>query len=167
MKDLRQHSAFTLLELMMVVGIIGLVVAMGVPAILSVMHEGPLRNAVSGVTAIFFDARAEAIHDNKMTVVAIYPTQNQIELIGGVNSSIAMTKLGVKAVTSIKLDQSVHIGPMLDINMMDFGGSGVAYIRFFPNGTCDETILELTSDSQDRKITLDPITSLASVGMVR
>ena len=50
MKSPRQQSAFTLLELMMVVGIIGLVVAMGVPAILSVTHEGPLRKAVNEPT---------------------------------------------------------------------------------------------------------------------
>ena len=167
MKNVTQRMAgFTLLELMMVVAIIGLVVAMGVPAILSVTHEEPLRKTVQNVTDICFNARAEAIQYNKMTVVAFYPVLKKIELVGGVDSSVALSRLGQKPVTSVQFDQSVDVDE-LDINIMNFTTSPEAFVRFYPNGTCDEMYLALKSGTQYRKITLDPVTALASVGLVR
>ena len=52
---------FTLIELMMVVAIIGLLMATGVPAILSVTREAPMRKAVNDVTEICSRARSQAI----------------------------------------------------------------------------------------------------------
>ena len=57
----RNFRAFTLIELMMVVAIIGLIMATGVPAILSITHEAPLRKAVNDMMEICSHARAQAI----------------------------------------------------------------------------------------------------------
>ena len=45
-------TGFTLIELMMVVAIVGLMMATGVPAILSVTREAPMRKAVNDVMEI-------------------------------------------------------------------------------------------------------------------
>jgi type II secretion system protein H len=161
----RRASGFTLLELMMVVGIIGLIAAMGVPAILSVMHEEPLKKAVDGVTTICYHARAEAILSGKPTEVVFKPLKRQVDFSGG-SSSAPPAGLGKVSSNSVQIDSSVDIA-MLDINLMDFGASETATVFFNPNGTCDEMTMVLHAGDQWRKITLDPITALASVGPVR
>jgi|HubBroStandDraft_1064217.scaffolds.fasta_scaffold504612_2 prepilin-type N-terminal cleavage/methylation domain-containing protein len=162
----RQQSAFTLLELMMVVGIIGLVVAMGVPAILSVTHQEPLRKAVNDTLQICAHARAEAILSGQVTQITFHPLTKEIDFSGS-NSSAPPPLAGQTAsANSVQFGQYVDIAD-LSINLMDFGASEIAYVRFFPNGTCDETSLTLHSGDQWRKITLEPTTALASVGLVR
>ena len=49
---LRKERAFTMLEIMMVVAILGLIMTMSVPAILRTMHQEPLRKAVNDVKTI-------------------------------------------------------------------------------------------------------------------
>jgi len=159
-------NGFTLIELMMVVAILGLVMAMGVPAILSVMREGPLRKAVNDTVEICSHARAQAIlHDKTMTVV-FYPRAKQVKLIGGADSSALSTRLGQKAVSTAQFGDSVDIA-MLDINLTDCGASDAASVQFHPNGTCDEMTLVLHSGDQWRKITLEPTTSLASISTIK
>jgi hypothetical protein len=53
---------------------------------------------------------------------------------------------------------------MLDINLDEYKDAEVAKVRFFPNGTCDEMMLILTSDKHgQRGITLEITTGLATV----
>ena len=65
----------------------------------------------------------------------------------------------------VVLPDNVDIA-MLDINLLDFGASDVARVRFFPNGTCDELTLILHSGDEWQKITLEFSTALASVSPV-
>jgi prepilin-type N-terminal cleavage/methylation domain-containing protein len=158
--------AFTLIELMMVVAIIGLVMAMSVPAILSVLREGPLRKAVNDTLDICNTARAQAILRGQMTLVSFHPRTEEISCSGAADSSAPSRRVGQKVANSAQYDSSVDIA-MLDINLMDFGASDEARVRFYPNGTCDEMTLVLHSGDQWRKITLEPTTSLASVSSVK
>ena len=64
---------------------------------------------------------------------------------------------------SLVLPDNVDIA-MLDINLLDYGASEVAYVRFFPNGTCDELTLVLHSGDEWQKITLEFSTALATIG---
>jgi prepilin-type N-terminal cleavage/methylation domain-containing protein len=163
---LSRSGGFTLIELMMVVGIIGLISAMSVPAILSVMRQGPLRKAVNDTVDICIHARAQAILSGKMTEVTFHPLTREVSFSGGSASSAPPGRNGQKSVDSTQYDSSVAV-EMLFINLRDFGASQVAYVRFFPNGTCDEMTLVLHSGDQWRKITLEPTTALTSVGSVR
>ena len=162
-------NAFTLIELMMVVAIIGLMMATGVPAILSVTREAPMRKAVNDVVEICSHARAQAILREQTMTVVFHPRLRQVALSGAVASgqSAPSTRVGKAAVNSAEFDPSVVIEG-LGINNFDYTDSdGEAYVHFFANGTSDEMTLVLSSGGEYRKITLEITTALASVGNVR
>ena len=51
---------------------------------------------------------------------------------------------------------------MLDINLQDYGGSEWARVFFYPDGTSDEMRLVLRSRGEQKKITLEFSTALAT-----
>jgi prepilin-type N-terminal cleavage/methylation domain-containing protein len=162
-------NAFTLIELMMVVAIIGLMMATGVPAILSVKREAPLRKAVNDAVEICHRARAQAILQGQTMIVVFHPRLRQMAFSGGASASgpvAPTTRVGQAAVNAAEFDPSVVIEG-LGINNMDFTDSVEARVHFFANGTSDEMTLVLSSSGEYRKITLEVITALTSVGNVR
>jgi prepilin-type N-terminal cleavage/methylation domain-containing protein len=164
--SIQNCRAFTLIELMMVVAIIGLMMASGVPAILSVTREAPLRKATNDMMEICTRARAQAIlHEQTMTVV-FHPRVREVALSGGAGTSGPPTRVGRAAVNAATFDPSVVIEG-LGINNFDYTESDEARVRFFSNGTSDEMTLVLSSGGEYRKITLEVTTALASVGSVR
>ena len=162
-------SAFTMLELMMVVAIIGLLMATGVPAILSVTREAPMRKAVNDVMEICSQARAVAILRGQTVTVAIHPRTHAMDMGGGSEAAGASrmpSRVGGAAANSSTFDSSVVI-EALGINNLDYTDSDDARVRFFANGTSDDMTLVLSSGGDYRKITLEVTTALATVGSVR
>jgi prepilin-type N-terminal cleavage/methylation domain-containing protein len=175
-----QRQAFTLIEIMMVVAIIGLVAVIGVPAMLMEMHRGPMSKAVNDVMEICSQARAQAIlKDTTMTVV-FHPQARQVTIAAvQVSDQISNSMdapfpsdaaptnsppvAGPKQLDSTQFDDSVAI-EMLDINLLEYKDADEARVRFFPNGTSDEMTLVLHSGDEWKKITLEVTTALASVG---
>jgi prepilin-type N-terminal cleavage/methylation domain-containing protein len=148
--DSRPRTAFTLIEIMIVVGIIGLMAAMGVPSILQSLQKEGMRKAVSDMVDACNDARAHAILGGQPTDVTFHPLDRTFASSGG---------------KSAALPDGIDFA-MLDINMMDFSQSDVSRVRFFPNGTCDEMTVVLHSGDDWRKITLEFSTSIATVSAV-
>ena len=144
------RRAFTLIEIMIVVGIVGLMAAIGVPSILQSLHKEGMRKAVDDMVDVCSAARAHAILSGQTAKVAFLPADKKFGLVGG--------KLET-------LPDGVDFA-MLDINLMDFSQSDGATNRFFPDGTCDEMTVVLHSAADWRKITLEFSTSLATVSDV-
>ena len=162
-------SAFTMLELMMVVAIIGLLMATGVPAILSITREAPMRKAVNDVMEICSQARSVAILRGQTTTVSFHPRTREVNLSGGADASGASrmpSRVGGSAVNSSTFDSSVVV-EALGINNLDYTDTDEGRVRFFANGTSDEMTLVLSSGGDYRKITLEVTTALASVSNVR
>jgi prepilin-type N-terminal cleavage/methylation domain-containing protein len=167
MKSERQAAggraeAFTLMELMVVVAIIGLVAAMSVPSILQMRREAPMRKAVNDVFEMCERARAGAVLKNTTTTITFHPRTGSVELENGDANAALSTRLGKAPVTSTQFDPSVKVEG-LGINLKDWTEADSAPVQFFDNGTCDEMTLVLECDGERQMITLELATSLPTV----
>ena len=131
---------------MIVVAIIGLMAAMGLPSMLRMVQKDGMRKAVGDVTDLLTAARADAILKGQTADVSFHPADNRLD------SSIGK---------SVTLPEGVAM-EAIGINLMDFSESEMSRVRFFSNGTCDELTLVLHSGDDWRKITLEFSTAIAS-----
>jgi prepilin-type N-terminal cleavage/methylation domain-containing protein len=176
----RRVFAFTLIEMMIVMAIIGLIAAMGVPSILQIFRKEGMRRAVSDVQQLLADARARAIYTGRSTQVVFHPADKRLELADAPGGAPAAPLLDASANNSpstlppsafsiprgsVVLPDGVEIA-MLDIDLLDFSGEETAGVCFYPNGTCQELTLVLHSGDAWQKITLEFSTALASAGPV-
>ncbi len=152
----RARRGFTLMEVMVVVAIMGMIMAMGVPSILAALKKDGMRKAVSDLQDVCFQARGQAIMQNRTVAVVFHPGERSFATEGG-----SVGTSGDK-VTSSVLPAGVDIA-MLDINLMDFGASDWCKCRFFPDGTSDEMTVVLHAKDQWRKFTLEFSTGLPTV----
>jgi Tfp pilus assembly protein FimT len=155
-----------LIEIMIVVAIIGLVAAMGLPSMIMALHKEGLRKAVSDLQDICSAARSQAIFRNQKMAVVFHPATKRFEVEGAAASGSAdSTDKSSGKVTGSTLPDSVDMA-MLDINLQDYGASDWARVFFYPNGTSDEMTVVLHSKDEWRKITLEFSTGLTSVSDV-
>jgi len=170
----RPRRAFTLIEIMIVVGIMGIVLTMSVPIVYKMWRKAPLRQAVKDIVEVCSNARARAILRGVPTEVVIHPKENRVELSGGGSAPAAVSAAGGGAVfspsaapgsgLSAQLSDRVII-EMLDVNMagVEFNDFDQVRIRFYPNGISDEMRMILF-DGRDRVgIELEITTGLANV----
>jgi len=178
------RRAFTLIEIMIVVAIMGIVLTMGVPIVYKVWHKAPMSQAVSDLIEVCSHARALAILQGKEVDVVFHPREGRFEV--GSSPVSASTQKSASAGQqqppaaaifpsstspapgsglSARLSEKILI-EMMDINKLphEFRDDDLARVRFFPNGTCDELTLILVSDQNERReITLEITTGLANV----
>ena len=149
-------KGFTLIELMVVVGIMGLVLAMGAPTLYKFFHKEGFRKSVGDMMEVCSTARARAILSQTTTELVFHPQERSCEAAGAVTGG-----WGAWA-RSAKFEDDVVI-EMLDVNLSEYKQAEEARVRFFPNGTCDEMTLIVRVGSEWRKISLELTTGLASL----
>jgi Tfp pilus assembly protein FimT len=155
-----------LIEIMIVVAIIGLVAAMGLPSMIMALHKEGLRKAVSDLQDVCSEARAQAIFSNQKMAVVFHPAERRFEVEGAAASGSAdATDKSSGKVTGTILPDAVDLA-MLDINLQDYGASEWARVFFYPNGTSDEMTVVLHSKDEWRKITLEFSTGMTFVSDV-
>jgi general secretion pathway protein H len=156
-RNLKFAGAFTLIEIMIVVAIIGLIAATGIPSIIKALQKEGMRKAESDVLEVCQTARANAIFHHQTVSVIFNPAERSFNAEGGAAEHSGLVHASV-------LPDGVDFA-MLDINLQDFGAT-VGRVRFFPNGTSDEMTIVLHDKERWRKITLEFSTGLASVSEV-
>jgi len=74
---------FTLIEVMVVVGIMVIVMAMSVPFVYRSLRREPLNQAVRDITDVCSSARWKAIMQGSMAEVIFHPKDRRLEVAGG------------------------------------------------------------------------------------
>ena len=156
----RSRSAYTLIELMIVVAIIGLVAAMGLPALDRMLMKRGMRKAVSDFTDVCLSARARAIFSGHTTSVIFRPPDRTFAAEGGGSSH------GSPYVASGQLPKDVDLAAF-GINSLDFTESDFGRVFFYSDGTCDEMTLVLRSHGDEEKISLEYATGYPVVTDVK
>jgi hypothetical protein len=165
------------MEIMIVVGIMGLILLLGVPLVYKIGHRAPMSKAIHDVQEVCANARRECILHGHEVDLVIHPRDGRFEVSGGIgggNGNPAPAAVAFPAPASAPpasgsgysaVLTGVHIED-LDINKIPGGFMDVesARVRFFPNGTSDELSLFLVSDKGERcEIYLEVTTALANV----
>jgi prepilin-type N-terminal cleavage/methylation domain-containing protein len=157
-----RRGAFTLLELMVVVAIIGMVAAMSVPSIVSMRREAPMRKAVNDILEVCERARAGAVLKNTTATLIFEPRAGKIELVNGDNNAALSTRVGRGPVEAVQFDPTVTVEG-LGVNLRDYTEAAAVPVNFYDNGTCDEMTLILLCGGERQMITLELSTAMPTV----
>ena len=173
--------AFTLIEIMVAIGIMGVVLAMAMPAIYRTIRQDGIRKATSDIMEGCTQARAMAILQGSAAELVIRSDDGSIQVQSlppessgtGHEPSLDWTSNGEPPPARFtskfgsSIPDSVAI-QMLDVNFRDHMELGEAHVHFYSNGTSDEfTIVLRDEDGGMRKISLDVITGLPSMETIK
>ena len=155
---------------MIVIGIMGIVMAMGVPIIYKMWRRAPMREAVRDIVEVCSNARARAIMQGQVTQVIFHPKQNRLEYVGGGSAPPPATAPGNEVLGATGSGLSAQLSPDIIIETLDINMSGVEFndvdsarVRFYPNGVSDEMRMILFDGRQRMGIELEITTGLANV----
>ena len=173
-----QRGGFTLIELMVAVGIIAVIMSIGIPTLYQMKHADSMRKAVSDVMEICANARARAILDGTTMELHIRLRERSFSVSAG-SATAAEDSHGTGAFMaptgqggghssgggggslSAQLSPSIIIEG-LGISGEDWTEDEEARVRFYANGTCDEMSIVLLSDKGERRnIFLEVVTGMA------
>jgi prepilin-type N-terminal cleavage/methylation domain-containing protein len=145
------RGAFTLIEIMIVVAIIGIIMTMGIPSIVHAFKKEGMRKAVGDVVDACNATRAEAILKGTDATLTFHPRDGTLSG-GGVSATFP---------------ENVSI-EILGVNFVDLKDADEAKVVFHKNGTCDEFTIVLTSaDMQAEKISLEVVTGLTDTEVLK
>jgi prepilin-type N-terminal cleavage/methylation domain-containing protein len=161
----RYRSGFTLIEIMMVVGLILIMFTVGIPSFVNANNQRPMRLATKNLMEALNTARAQAIIRGQVVKFRInpmeytfnvIPTGQRTELDENVQSGSPDTKRGL---FSVKFPDEIGI-ELLDVNFVDLKKEENAVLKFYSNGTSEEFKMVIRSlHGEYRLVTVDPITA--------
>ncbi len=152
----RRGGAFTLIEILVVVGIIGLTLTLGVPAFVRALHKEGMRKAQSDLLEACQKARGGAILKAGPQELIIRPTDKTFEAPGVFPMTTLPPEISI---------QSISLNGM-ELALED---TDVVTVRFFAKGTSDDFTIVIHSDQDGTlcTITLDQVTALADISTSR
>lgn len=175
--------AFTLIEIMVVVGIMAIMLSIAIPSVYQQMHKDSIRQAIADISEACSQARARAVLNGVTTEVRIQPGNRQISAVesgGGEESAFGgggFDENGDPKVQHRGGGGSIFTAKLSDHIIIDFIGVNLipdlqqldeVSASFYPNGTSDELVILIRSDRGEvRKITTEVVTGIADVEVIK
>jgi len=162
--------AFTLVEIMVVVAVMGLLVGISIPAFRSFAKKAPLEQGISDVESLCRQARAEAIVRQQSVDVLFNEAEKIVVLTTAarvINAPDPFTGLMIKTTEETQLIDRAFLPFMVDLQIiepeLDEFTLDEIRIRFYPNGTSETLELRVVGDGEAYRLTLDPVTGRTAV----
>ena len=145
----QQAAAFTLIEIMMVVAILGLTLTMSIPSFHHMLQREGMGKVERELVQACQEARRAAIMNNQTTDLVIRPLDHTFSVPGAFAPATIPFNINIEA---------------LGVNFNPMETQEEAHVHFFPRGTSDEFIIILHGpDGSYRTIYLDVVTALVRV----
>jgi prepilin-type N-terminal cleavage/methylation domain-containing protein len=174
------QRAFTLIEIMVAIGIVAVIMTIAIPFMGQQLHKDSMRQAVADISEACGQARARAILNGVPTEVRIRPADRSISAVEAGGARSAMPSFGADAepvatrsgggggIFSAKLSDHIFI-EFIGVNLIpDLQQLEEVSCMFYPNGTSDELVVLIRSDKGEiRKITTEVVTGIPDVEVVR
>ena len=133
---------FTLIEIMVVVGIMLVIMGMSIPFAKQVSNREALAQAVRDIEEVCGSARQRAIFQGSVAQLVFRAKDNTLSIEGA--SSAAGQSLGGPAASGQSATISDKVAfKVFKVNGLDCLETEEAHVRFFPNGTSDDMIIVL------------------------
>ena len=177
-----RDKGFTLIEIMMVVGILGMVLVMGMPAFVQSIKKDPLRQAMSDIEEACTRTRAAAILRGSPVELVIRAEGGLLNVVPSREDNAEQTALGVDTtippepsvdnaasqspVFSARLNENVAV-TLLYVNLKNRMDAEETRVHFYPNGTSDEFTMIIQAGNGLRKVSLECVTALATVEVIQ
>ena len=159
--------AFTLVELMVVVAVMGVIIGISIPSFRSFLKKAPLEQAISDVEGMCRQARSDAIINKRTMELVLNDVEESLIL-----RSAARTVMGVNPETGGEANL-VEQGEVLErvelavdlqiLEPVDEEFVGQLKLRFYPNGTAEPVDLRVTDGGESYILSLDPVTGKPTV----
>ncbi|MBI3191776.1 MAG: hypothetical protein HYZ36_03845, partial [Pedosphaera parvula] len=133
-----------MIEIMIVVGMIAIIMAWGLPSFVNSMRKNSMRQAVSDLMEGLSHARARAILSGVPAEFVIGADGGQLSVQSAAGAAGQADSAGGRSNFSAHLGEDIAID-MLDVNFHDQMQADEARVRFYPNGTCDEFTIVIHS----------------------
>lgn len=159
----RGARGFTMLEIMIVIGIMAMVMAISLPALRKSGDREPLDMTVEMISSLTARARAEAILDRRKRLVIFNL---------GTNGEAGLALYGLPENRPGQLEdggrvETVMAPQMLGTNrfpaVVGFEPPKVLEVWFRPDGTCDGAEFDMKEGGRVYRLFLEPSTSLTMV----
>ena len=171
------RKGFTLIEIMVALSIAMIIMAIGIPSFVRAMRKEGLRKAVSDVVEGCSHARAQAILKGipmefviraEDMSISVRPAPRNVgdRFSAGTTGGGSPSGNSKPAGFSRRFPDDVVASELAvhNLPLMDFSE---AKVRFYPNGTCDEFTIILISDEGEKKISMNVVTALSDVEVIR
>lgn len=164
----RSNGGFTLIEIMMVIGLIAITFTVGIPTFAKAHNQRPMREATENLMEILHTARAQAIIRGVTVELHIDPQEYSFNVSATGQSTELVQRAGAgssdtkKGLFQTQLPTEIGI-ELLDVNFVPYKDEESATLKFFSNGTSQEFSIVIRSlQGEYRRIFVEPITGRAN-----